>query len=118
MEHLLQENIIERRQIVQPMKATYDDLITTHTPHYVNSFINGTIEEKEMKKTGFQWSKGLVNRCQTEVGNAIKCNWILTCTKRSHGRAIIKQHGKNEAQSNENSISNFVTVPNLKFVFN
>lgn len=68
MDHLLQENIVQRNQIVQPMKASYDDLITTHTPQYVNSFINGTIKQDEMRQTGFQWSRGLANRCQMEVG--------------------------------------------------
>lgn len=68
MEYLLKENIVLPKQVVQPMKASYDDLITTHTPQYVKSVMNGTIEQHEMRQTGFSWSRGLANRCLAEVG--------------------------------------------------
>ncbi|KXJ14932.1 uncharacterized protein LOC110238106 isoform X2 [Exaiptasia diaphana] len=71
MKYLLKENIVLPKQVVQPFKASYDDLITTHTPHYVQSFINGTIGQNEMRQTGFQWSRGLANRCLVEVGGTI-----------------------------------------------
>lgn len=71
MEHLIKDNVVVPQQVLNPIKASYDDLITTHTPNYVKNFITGSITAEELKRTGFQWSEGLANRCQMEVGMII-----------------------------------------------
>lgn len=48
--------------------ATRDELISTHCPIYVDKFLSGNMTEKEIRRTGFPWSKEGVNRAISSVG--------------------------------------------------
>lgn len=55
-----------------PGKVATADLLTVHQFEYVETFINGTITEKAMKRIGFEWSQQFVNRTLTAVNGTIE----------------------------------------------
>lgn len=48
--------------------ASEELLGCVHTKGYLSSFINGTTDEQEQRRTGFPWSEGIVSRCRYETG--------------------------------------------------
>ena len=71
MEWIVRDNVIDSIQIFQPTRAPYESVINVHNSDYVDSFIKGSIPSNEMRKTGFHWTDGLVNRCLLEVGMVV-----------------------------------------------
>lgn len=47
-------------------------LSCVHTEEYLNNLMNGTINEREQRRTGFPWSEGIVTRCRYETGEKIE----------------------------------------------
>lgn len=47
------------------------DLVRIHDPHYVDSFLTGSIEPQKMRRIGFPWSPGLVERSLASVGGTL-----------------------------------------------
>ncbi|KAK3742969.1 hypothetical protein QZH41_008395, partial [Actinostola sp. cb2023] len=110
MGHLLKENIVIPQQILRPTKASYDHLITAHTPQYVSSVINGSISQDQMRRTGFQWSKGLANRCLMEVGGTILAARIalhygLACSTGGGTHHAFPSHGSGYCIFNDLAIT-------------
>lgn len=68
---LIKDQIITDKQVWVPEIASQSLLSSVHTDEYLNNFINGTIGEKEQKRTGFPWSDGLVRRCRYETGGTL-----------------------------------------------
>ncbi|MCC9660941.1 MULTISPECIES: histone deacetylase family protein [Pseudoalteromonas] len=58
-------------KFITPNKATTAQLALCHDPAYINAFLNGTLEEKAIKKMGFPWSNELVERTLLSVGASI-----------------------------------------------
>ena len=55
-----------------PTEATRDDLIIGHDPHYVDHFLNGTLEEKAVKRIGLTpWTPQIIPRTLLLMGGAI-----------------------------------------------
>lgn len=76
MEWIIKDNLLESLQIFQPTEPPYDVVTRVHDSDYIDGFIAGRIPPKEMRKTGFHWSEGLVRRCFLEVGT-ILCENLL-----------------------------------------
>ena len=68
MEWIVKDKLLESIQIFQPTEPSYEALTLVHNRDYVDSFIKGSLPLKEMRRTGFHWSEGLVKRCSLEVG--------------------------------------------------
>lgn len=51
--------------------ATREELVTTHCPRYVESYMQGKMTEKEIKRTGFPWSQANVLRSLSSVGGTV-----------------------------------------------
>jgi len=68
---LLKDQVITDRQVWVPEIASKKLLSCVHTHEYLNNFINGKVNEKEQRRTGFQWSEGLVRRCRYETGGTV-----------------------------------------------
>lgn len=68
---LLKDQVITEKQVWLPQIASKDLLSCVHTEDYLNNFINGKIEEKEQRRTGFPWSEGIVRRCRYETGGTV-----------------------------------------------
>jgi len=78
-ERLTQESIFE---FVPAEFASAKDLERTHHAGYIRKFIAGELSEQEMRRIGFPWSQGLVERSLASVGgtlaateDAIKHGW-------------------------------------------
>jgi acetoin utilization deacetylase AcuC-like enzyme len=50
---------------------TRDDLVRIHDPHYVDSFLTGSNDPRKMRRIGFPWSPGLVQRSLASVGGTL-----------------------------------------------
>ncbi len=59
---LVREGVVDR--VYQPALPSAEWIELVHTPAYVQSYRDGSIAEKAMRKIGLPWSPGLVNRTQ------------------------------------------------------
>lgn len=70
-QRLLETGILSTADLQNPEPATNDQLLLVHTTEYVEKIIHGTISEREMRRIGFPWSPGLVERSRRSVGATI-----------------------------------------------
>ncbi|CAL8351595.1 unnamed protein product [Lota lota] len=68
---LFQDQIVSEQQVWIPELVSEEILNCVHTMEYVKNFVNGKVEEKAQRRTGFPWSKGLVRRCRYETGGTL-----------------------------------------------
>ncbi len=54
--------------LVIPDGATDEELLSVHAPGYLDRVIRGTLERAEVRRIGFPWSPGLVERSRRSVG--------------------------------------------------
>ena len=67
------------------------ELGRTHCPTYVERFLRGELNEKEMRSIGFPWSEGLVRRSRASAGGTLAATralleWNLRITANIAGR--------------------------------
>lgn len=55
-----------------PHAATDDELTAAHDPTYVRKVAEGTLSESEIRRMGFPWSPGLVERSRRSVGGTLE----------------------------------------------
>ena len=70
-QRLLETGILSTADLHNPEPATKEQLLLVHTPEYVEKILQGTIDEREMRRIGFPWSQGLVERSRRSVGATI-----------------------------------------------
>ncbi len=51
--------------------VTPPDLARVHSPSYISSFLNGTLDQSVIRRIGFPWSLGLVNRTLASTGGTL-----------------------------------------------
>lgn len=68
---VMADGIITNENAIVPPQATLDQLRLAHNPEYVQRVINGELSEKEVRRIGFPWSLGLVQRSRRSVGGTI-----------------------------------------------
>ncbi|XP_035240354.1 uncharacterized protein SYNPCC7002_A1628 isoform X2 [Anguilla anguilla] len=68
---LIKDQVVTDKQVWTPNLASEELLACVHTKEYLHNFINGKIEEKEQRRTGFPWSEGIVQRCRYETGGTV-----------------------------------------------
>ncbi|XP_068760712.1 uncharacterized protein SYNPCC7002_A1628-like [Montipora capricornis] len=71
MEWIVKDNLLEFVQVFQPTEPCFKAVTRVHGSSYVTRLIQGSLPSDEMRKTGFHWSKGLINRCLLEVGGTM-----------------------------------------------
>jgi acetoin utilization deacetylase AcuC-like enzyme len=54
-----------------PPPATREQLLRVHTPDYVDRVLLGQLDPREIRRIGFPWSPGLVERSLRSVGGAV-----------------------------------------------
>ena len=70
-ERVLAEGIVPRERLLDPPRATRDELVRAHAPEYVDAFDAGTLDAAAMRRIGFPWSPALVERAHRAVGGTI-----------------------------------------------
>lgn len=68
---LLEDGIAKPEQFHTPEIASAATLHAVHTPEYVTHFCEGTLNRDAMRRIGFPWSTGLVQRTRTAVGGTL-----------------------------------------------
>lgn len=57
--------------IIEPVGATDEQLLLVHEAAYVERVKTGTLSEQEIRRIGFPWSLGMVQRSRRSVGGTI-----------------------------------------------
>jgi acetoin utilization deacetylase AcuC-like enzyme len=70
----LRERVAEHGlgELLVPEAASDADLLRAHDPGYVRSVAEGTLGERQIRRIGFPWSPGLVERSRRSVGGTIQ----------------------------------------------
>ena len=68
-ERVLAEGTVE--QVHDPARVEDDELRLVHTADYVDRFTHGQLDPAEIRRLGFPWSPGLVERSRRAVGGTI-----------------------------------------------
>lgn len=58
-------------ELLVPAAATDEQLLTVHSPTYVQDVVNGSLPEKAIRRIGFPWSHELVERSRRSTGATI-----------------------------------------------
>lgn len=73
--------------------VTKDVLLSVHDSHYIDSFFDGQIEPKAMKRIGFPWSEQFVKRTRFAVAGTVKTAFLAA----EHGVALNMTGGYHHA---------------------
>jgi acetoin utilization deacetylase AcuC-like enzyme len=68
---LIAEGVVSASRVYQPELPTMDWLELVHTPAYVRSYRDGSIDPKAMRRIGLPWSPLLVQRTHIALGGTI-----------------------------------------------
>jgi acetoin utilization deacetylase AcuC-like enzyme len=63
--------LVTTENILVPEAATDEQLLRAHNPDYIHHVMHGKLSEKEIRRIGFPWSIGLVERSKRSVGGTI-----------------------------------------------
>uniref|UniRef100_A0A3Q1FNN6 Histone deacetylase 12 n=1 Tax=Acanthochromis polyacanthus TaxID=80966 RepID=A0A3Q1FNN6_9TELE len=69
---LLLDQVVTDKQVWVPEIASKDLLSGVHTEDYLNNFINGKIDEREQRRTGFPW--GTVLAAEVALQRGLACS--------------------------------------------
>jgi acetoin utilization deacetylase AcuC-like enzyme len=61
-DRLLREGTLRADEIVEPERATIEEVLLVHTEDYVSRLRSGTLTAKEIRRLGLPWSESLVRR--------------------------------------------------------
>jgi acetoin utilization deacetylase AcuC-like enzyme len=62
IDHLKDLGIANSNNVFRPGKARKDVLALAHCENYIERFVSGTFDDKEIRRMGLPWSEGLVKR--------------------------------------------------------
>src|SRR6476660_4793357 len=67
-ERLVDEGVLDRRDLHVPEPATWDELRLVHDPEYGDAVATGTLPADAQRRIGFPWSPMMVERSRRSVG--------------------------------------------------
>ena len=73
-DRVVADGLIPIERLHDPQRVTIDALVLVHTPRYVASISDGTLDEEEMRRIGFPWSPALVERSLRAVGGTVEAS--------------------------------------------
>ena len=68
---VIAQGIVPADRVLDPTRVTDDALLLVHTPDYVRRFREGALDAGELRRLGFPWSPGLVERSYRAVGGTV-----------------------------------------------
>ncbi len=71
-ESVVSAGIVRREHVHDPSRATREDLLLVHTADYIDRFSCGQLSHEEIRKLGFPWSEGLVERSYRATGGTVE----------------------------------------------
>lgn len=69
--YLMNQGIFKEYEIIEPKMTDFANLMTVHTAEYSKGIWNGNLSEKEIRRMGLPWSKGLAIRSRLAVQGTI-----------------------------------------------
>ncbi|PJF44774.1 MAG: histone deacetylase [Phototrophicales bacterium] len=70
-ERVLASGLLPTERICEPIGATDEQLLLVHDPAYIERVKTGTLSPLEIRRIGFPWSLGMVQRSRRSVGGTI-----------------------------------------------
>lgn len=70
-ERLVEEAVVDPRDLLEPEPASFGQLALVHDPGYVNAVFAGTLDRDHQRRIGFPWSRAMVERSIRSVGATI-----------------------------------------------
>jgi acetoin utilization deacetylase AcuC-like enzyme len=70
-QQVIAAGLVDAAGMREPERIDRDSLLTVHTARYVDAFTAGTLEPDELRRLGFPWSTGLVERSYRAVGGTL-----------------------------------------------
>lgn len=70
-QRIADENVLPIENLLIPDGATDEQLSRCHEPSYIEKVKNGDLTDKEIRRIGFPWSPGLVERSRRSTGATI-----------------------------------------------
>lgn len=64
-------DLVPPHELVVPDAATEEQLLLVHERRYVDALVSGAIAPQAMRRIGFPWSRGMVERSRRSVGATI-----------------------------------------------
>lgn len=68
---VVSEGIVRAEHVLNPERATREELLRVHDAAYVNRFERGQMDAAELRRLGFPWSPELVERSRRAVGGTL-----------------------------------------------
>jgi acetoin utilization deacetylase AcuC-like enzyme len=65
------QGIVRADRVLDPPRVSDDALLLVHTPDYLRRFREGSLDAAELRRLGFPWSPGLVERSYRAVGGTV-----------------------------------------------
>lgn len=66
-EQLIDRGLLRPEEVVEPRPADWHDLLSVHTPDYLQRLDRGQLTKKEVRRMGLPWSRRLVHRSRVAV---------------------------------------------------
>jgi acetoin utilization deacetylase AcuC-like enzyme len=92
-ERVLAEELIPRERLLDPLRASREELLRAHDALYVDALNAGTLDAAAMRRIGFPWSPELVERSHRAVGGTMAASRAAL----EHGLAINLAGGTHHA---------------------
>ncbi len=70
-EQLVSEGVLREEEIFESPFATREQICLAHSENYVDGILNGTVDPQILKRVGFPWTPGLVQRSLATVGGCL-----------------------------------------------
>ncbi len=70
-DYLLSQKIVTEESIIEPSLCPFEDLELVHTPRYSRGVWTGSLSQKEIRRLGLPWSRGLGIRSRLAVQGTI-----------------------------------------------
>ena len=83
-------------ELVEPAPASEADLLRVHTADYVHRAIGGTLSDAELRRIGFPWSPGMIDRSRRSSGGTMAA---LASAIEGDGVAVNLAGGTHHAQA-------------------
>ncbi len=68
---VIEANLVRPQDLLVGPAATDEELTRAHHPDYLRRVIEGELSDQEIRRIGFPWSPGLVERSRRSVGSTI-----------------------------------------------
>src|SRR2546423_1258294 len=71
-QRVVEAELVPPENLVVPHAATDEEILRAHDAGYLHRFVTGTLSEAEMRRIGFPWSPGMVERSRRSSGATVE----------------------------------------------